>query len=155
MTLVGTTPFAIVVAASSPVKSIAEWIAYAKARPGQLLFGSGGNWGSSHLCMESLNALTGLKLTHVPYANTASAFNDIIGGNIHTHCPTVPGLAPYTQSGRIRALGVTYRTPTKLLPGLPRYNTEAILAFACIKRSTRICRNACSKRMRQESVAFW
>ncbi len=119
VTLVGTTPFAIVVAGSSPVKSIAEWIAYAKARPGQLLFGSGGNWGSSHLCIESLNAMTGLKLTHVPYANTAAAFNDIIGGSIHTYCPAVPGLAPYTQSGRIRALGVTYRTPTKLLPGVP------------------------------------
>ena len=119
VTLVGTTPFAIVVSGASPVKSIAEWVAYAKARPGQLLYGSGGNWGSSHLCMESLNALTGLKLTHVPYANTASAFNDIIGGNIHTYCPAVPGLAPYTQSGRIRALGVTYRTPTKLLPGVP------------------------------------
>lgn len=119
VTLVGTTPFAIVVAGSSPVKSIAEWIAYAKARPGQLLYGSGGSWGSSHLCMESLNALAGLKLTHVPYANTAAAFNDIIGGNIHTYCPAVPGLASYTQSGRIRALGVTYRTPTKLLPGIP------------------------------------
>jgi tripartite-type tricarboxylate transporter receptor subunit TctC len=119
VTLVGTTPFAIVVAGTTPVKSISEWIAYAKARPGQLLYGSGGNWGSSHLCMESLNALTGLTMTHVPYANTASAFNDLIGGSIHTYCPAVPGLAPYTQSGRLRALGVTYRTPTKLLPGVP------------------------------------
>ncbi len=119
VTLVGTTPFAIVVAGSSPVKSIPEWIAFAKARPGQLLFGSGGTWGSSHLCMESLNVLTGLKMTHVPYANTAAAFNDIIGGNIHAYCPAVPGLAAYTQNGRIRALGVTYRTATKLLPGVP------------------------------------
>jgi tripartite-type tricarboxylate transporter receptor subunit TctC len=119
VTLVGTTPFAIVVSGTSPVKSISEWIAFAKARPGQLLYGSGGSWGSSHLCMESLNALAGLKLTHVPYANTAAAFNDIIGGNIHTYCPAVPGLAAYTQTGRIRALGVTYRTATKLLPGVP------------------------------------
>lgn len=119
VTLVGTTPFAIVVSGSMPVKSIAEWIAYAKARPGQLLFASGGNWGSSHLCMESLNALAGLKLTHVPYANTGSAFTDLIGGAVHTYCPAVPGLAPYTQSGKVRALGVTYRTTTKLLPGVP------------------------------------
>ncbi len=118
VTLVGTTPFAIVVAGTSPIKSIADWVAYAKARPGQLLYGSGGTWGSSHLCIESLSALSGVKMTHVPYANTASAFNDIIGGNIHTYCPAVPGLAPYTQSGRIRVLGVTYRTPTKLLPGV-------------------------------------
>jgi len=119
VTLVGTTPFAIVVAASTPVKSISDWIAYAKARPGQLLFGSGGNWGSSHLCMESFNALAGLKMTHVPYANTGAAFNDLIGGNIHTYCPAVPGTAAYTQAGRVRALGVTYQKPTKLMPGIP------------------------------------
>lgn len=119
VTLVGTTPFAIVVAGSTPVKSIADWIAYVKARPGQLLFGSGGNWGSSHLCMESFNAMTGLKMTHVPYANTGAAFNDLIGGNIHTYCPAVPGTAAYTQTGRVRALGVTYQKPTKLMPGVP------------------------------------
>jgi tripartite-type tricarboxylate transporter receptor subunit TctC len=119
VTLVGTTPFAIVVAGTTPVKSIPEWVAYAKARPGQLLYASGGNWGSSHLCIESLNALTGVRMTHVPYAVTSSAFTDLIGGNIHLYCPAIPGLAAYTQSGKVRALGVTYRTPTKLLPGVP------------------------------------
>jgi len=116
---VGTTPFAIVVSSTTPVKSISEWVAFAKARPGQLLYASGGSWGSSHLCIESLNALTGVKMTHVPYAVTGSAFTDLIGGNIHLYCPAVPGLAAYTQSGKVRALGVTYRTPTKLLPGVP------------------------------------
>ncbi len=119
VTLVGTTPFAIVVSATTPAKSIPEWIAYAKGRQGQLLYGSGGTWGSSHLCMESLNAMTGLKMTHVPYANTGSAFTDLIGGNIHVYCPAVPGIGPYTQSGKVRALGVTYRTSTKLMPGVP------------------------------------
>ena len=119
VTLVGTTPFAIVVAGTTPVKSMTDWIAYAKARPGQLNFGSGGNWGSSHLCIESLMTLTGTKMTHVPYANTANAFNDVIGGNIFTYCPAVPGTAAYTASGRIRALGVTYQKPTKLMPGVP------------------------------------
>lgn len=119
VTLVGTTPFAIVVSGSTPVKNIAEWITYAKARNGQLLFGSGGNWGSSHLCMESLNAMTGLKMTHVPYANTGAAFTDLIGGNIHVYCPAVPGTPAYTQTGKVRALGVTYRTATKLMPGIP------------------------------------
>lgn len=119
VTLVGTTPFAIAVAGTTPVKSIAEWVSYAKARQGKLMFGSGGNWGSSHLCIESLNSLTGLKMTHVPYANTANAFNDLIGGNIHVYCPAVPGLSSYTQSGRVKVLGVTYDKPTKLLPGVP------------------------------------
>ncbi len=116
--LVGTTPFAIVVSANLPVKNMAEWIAYAKARPGQLLYASGGSWGSSHLCIESLNATAGLKMTHVPYANTVNAMTDIIGGNVFTYCPAVPSLPAFTQSGKIRALGVTYQKPTRLLPGV-------------------------------------
>lgn len=119
VTLVGTTPFAIAVAGTSPVKSMADWIAYVKARPGQLNYGSGGNWGSSHLCIESLMAMTGIKMTHVPYASTATAFNDVIGGNIFTYCPAAPGMSAYTATGRIRALGVTYQKPTRLLPGIP------------------------------------
>jgi tripartite-type tricarboxylate transporter receptor subunit TctC len=119
VTLVGTTPFAIVVSASLPVKSIAEWIAYAKARPGQLLYGSGGQWGSSHLCMESMNAMAGLKMTHVPYANTATTLADLVGGNIHIYCPAVPSLPAFTASGKVRPLGVTYPKPTRLAPGLP------------------------------------
>lgn len=119
VTLVGTTPFAIVVSSSLPVKSISEWIAYAKVRPGQLLFGSGGQWGSSHLCIESLNAMTGIKMTHVPYANTVSTLTDLIGGNIHLYCPAVPSLPAFVQSGKVRPLGVTYQKPTKLLSGVP------------------------------------
>jgi len=119
VTLVGTTPFAIVVSSNTPVKSISEWVSYAKARDGKLLFGSGGNWGSSHLCLESLSAMTGIKMTHVPYANTSAAFSDLIAGNIFTYCPAVPGTIAHTQAGRIRALGVTYRTATKLMPGVP------------------------------------
>jgi tripartite-type tricarboxylate transporter receptor subunit TctC len=119
VTLVGTTPLAIVVSSALPVKSIADWIAYAKARPGQLLFGSGGQWGSSHLCMESLNQMAGLKLTHVPYANTAATITDLIGGQIHVYCPAAPSLPAFTQGGRIRVLGVTYQKPTKLVPGVP------------------------------------
>ena len=119
VTLVGTTPFALVVNASLPVKSIAEWIAYAKARPGQLMYGSGGQWGSSHLCIESFNAMTGLKLTHVPYANTATTLTDLIGGSIHIYCPAVPSLPAFLASGKVRPLGVTYQKPTRLAPGLP------------------------------------
>ena len=117
--LVGTTPFVIVVNNNLPVKNIAEWIAYAKARQGQLLFGSGGQWGSSHLCLESFNAMTGLKMTHVPYKSTVTVLADLIAGQIHVYCPAAPSLPSFTQAGRIRTLGVTYRQPTKLVPGVP------------------------------------
>ena len=119
VTLVGTTPFVIVVSTATPVKTIAEWIAYAKARPGQLLFGSGGQWGSSHLCLESFNSMTGLRMTHVPYKSTTTVLTDLIGGQIHVYCPAAPSLPAFTQAGRIRTLGVTYKQPTKLVPGVP------------------------------------
>jgi len=119
VTLVGTTPFAIIVGPNTPVKSIREWIAYARDRQGQLRYGSAGSWGSTHLCMEKLNALTGLKMTHVPYANAAHTMTDIISGGIHVYCPAVPSLPAYMATGKVKVLGVTYREPTKLLPGVP------------------------------------
>ena len=119
VTLVGTTPFAIIVGPNTPVKSIGEWIAYARARQGQLRYGSAGKWGSTHLCIENLNALTGLKMTHVPYANAAHTMTDIISGSIHVYCPAVPSLPAFMASGKIKVLGVTYREATKLLPGVP------------------------------------
>ncbi|HZM48694.1 MAG TPA: tripartite tricarboxylate transporter substrate-binding protein [Burkholderiales bacterium] len=119
VTLVGTTPFAIVVGPTTPVKSVGELIAYAKARQGQLRYGSAGAWGSTHLCMENFNALNGLKMTHVPYANAANTMTDLMSGGIHIYCPAVPSLPAFMASGKIRVLGVTYREPTKLLPGVP------------------------------------
>ena len=119
VTLVGTTPFAIVVGGNTPVKSIGEWIAYAKARQGQLRYGSAGAWGSTHLCIENFNTLTGLKMTHVPYANAAQTMTDLIAGSVHVYCPAVPSLAAFLGTGRIKVLGVTYREATKLLPGVP------------------------------------
>lgn len=119
VTLVGTTPFAIVVSASTPVKSIAEWIDYAKARPGQLSYGSTGMWGSMHMCMEKLNAMHGIQMTHVPYKSAVPVITDMMAGTIHVSCPAVPMLGPYIKSGKIRALAVTYTEATKLMPGIP------------------------------------
>jgi tripartite-type tricarboxylate transporter receptor subunit TctC len=119
VTLVGTTPFAIVVNAATPARNIAEFIAYARARPGQLRFGSTGMYGSMHMCMEKFNAINGIKMTHVPYKSAVPAITDLIAGEIHVSCPAVPMLPPYLKAGKIRALGVTYPEPTKLLADVP------------------------------------
>ncbi|MBM3344041.1 MAG: tripartite tricarboxylate transporter substrate binding protein, partial [Betaproteobacteria bacterium] len=119
VTLVGTTPFAIIVNAATPVKTIAEWIEYAKARPGQLSYGSTGMWGSMHMCMEKLNALHGIKMTHVPYKSAVPVVTDMMAGTIHVACPAVPMLGPFIKSGKIRAIGVTYTEATQLMPGVP------------------------------------
>jgi tripartite-type tricarboxylate transporter receptor subunit TctC len=119
VSLVASTPFVIVVGAQLPVTTLAEWIAYAKARPEQIVYGSGGTWGSSHLCMESINALTGITATHVPYKGATQVLNDIAGGRVHAYCPAAPSLPVFVQSGKVRALAVTYTKPTPLAPGLP------------------------------------
>jgi tripartite-type tricarboxylate transporter receptor subunit TctC len=117
--IVATTPFVVVVDAALPVKTFAEWIAYAKARPGQLLYGSDGQWGSNHLCMDAVNTRAGLKLDHVPYKSSALVLQDLAGGRIHAYCPAAPLLPSILQIGKMRALAITYQKPTPLAPGVP------------------------------------
>jgi tripartite-type tricarboxylate transporter receptor subunit TctC len=69
--------------------------------------------------MESFNSMTGLKLTHVPYKQTSAALADLLSGQIHIYCPAAPSLPAFLQSGKVRALGVTYQKPTALVPGVP------------------------------------
>lgn len=118
--LIGTTPFAIAVNAALPVSSVAEFVAYAKARPGQLMYGSTGQWGSLHLCIEIFNEMAGgLAMTHVPYAGTPQGLNALMTGEIALFCPAAPAINALARSGKIKALGVTYTYPTRLLPGVP------------------------------------
>ncbi|MGZ5159780.1 MAG: Bug family tripartite tricarboxylate transporter substrate binding protein [Burkholderiales bacterium] len=119
VSLVASTPFLIVVGPAVPVKSLAELIAYGKARPGQLTYASSGQWGSSHLCMESFNSMAGLTLLHVPYKGSSLAMNDIVAGHVHVYCPGAPGVPAFAQTGKLRTLGVTYQKPTPLAPGVP------------------------------------
>jgi tripartite-type tricarboxylate transporter receptor subunit TctC len=76
-------------------------------------------YGSMHMCMEKFNAINGIKMTHVPYKSAVPAITDLIAGEIHVSCPAVPMLPPYLKAGKIRALGVTYPEPTKLLADVP------------------------------------
>ena len=117
VSLVASTPFVIVIGNAIPAKTLPEWIAYAKARPGKLSYGSAGQWGSSHLCMESLNAAAGITMVHVPYKGSNIVLADMAGGRIEAYCPAAPSLPMF--AGKVRALAVTYTKPTPLAPGLP------------------------------------
>jgi len=119
VTLAASTPFVIIVPSTLPVKTLADWIAYAKARPGKLSYASAGAWGSSHLCMEAINKQAGIEVTHVPYKGSTLAMNDLATGRIDVYCPAAPQVTGALQTGRIRAIAVTYQKPTHLAPGLP------------------------------------
>src|SRR5215813_12938728 len=93
--LVATTPFVIVVSNTLPVKSTAELIAYARARPGQLLFGSSGAGTSPHICMELFVAMAGIRMVHVPYKGIGPAIPDLVTGQIHAACPAAPSMTVF------------------------------------------------------------
>ena len=116
---VASTAFVVSVSASLPVKTMAEFVAYAKARPGQVMYGSGGQGSTPHLCMELLQSLAGIKLAHVPYKGSVIALTDMMGGQMHSTCAAAPAMPPFVQGGKVRSLAVTTRESTQLAPGLP------------------------------------
>jgi tripartite-type tricarboxylate transporter receptor subunit TctC len=119
VSLVASTPFVIVVSGALPVKTLAEWIAYAKARPGQLNYGSAGQWGSSHLCIESINTIAGINVVHVPYKGSTQVLADMAAGRVQIYCPAAPALPGIMQADRVRPIAMTYQKPTPLAPDLP------------------------------------
>jgi hypothetical protein len=117
--MVASTAFAIAVNSALPANNIAELIAYAKARPGQLLYGSSGQGSTAHLCMEMFRSMTGIVVNHVPYRGAVPSITDLMGGQIHMSCQAVPSLPTYEKTGRLRSLGVTTINRTIIAPNLP------------------------------------
>lgn len=102
-----------------PVKNLAELVAYAKARPGEVNYGSSGVGSSNHLSAALLASLTGTTLTHVPYKGNAPAMADVIGGQVNFLFDIVNTAVPQIQAGKVRALAVTSRTRNDALPEVP------------------------------------
>lgn len=119
VSLVAWAPNVLVVHPSIPVRSVKELIAFAKARPGQLLFASSGSGGSMHLAGELFKSMAQVNMVHVPYKGSAAALIDIVSGRVHMIFTTVATALPYIQEGRVRALGVTIPKRTSILPEVP------------------------------------
>src|ERR1043165_6882381 len=102
-----------------PAKSIPEFIAYAKANPGKINFGSGGIGSSNQLAVELFKTMTGTDLVHVPYRGNAAAYPDLISGNIQLIFADIASGRPHAQSGALRALGVTSAKRLPTLPDVP------------------------------------
>jgi tripartite-type tricarboxylate transporter receptor subunit TctC len=116
---IGTAPTLLVVHPSVPVHSVAELIAYAKANPGQINFGSAGIGTVGHLAGELMATMAGLKLVHVPYKGTGPAITDLLGGHIPMMFTPIPTAHAQAESGLLRALAVTGAERSSLLPDLP------------------------------------
>jgi tripartite-type tricarboxylate transporter receptor subunit TctC len=119
LTWAARSPSTVVVHPSLPVKSIKDLIAFAKANPGQLNYGSGGTGASTHLAAELFKSMAKVDIVRVTYRGNAPAINDLIAGQIQVMFATAGTVAPHAGSGRLRALAVTSPQPTPLAPGLP------------------------------------
>jgi tripartite-type tricarboxylate transporter receptor subunit TctC len=104
---------------SLPVKSVPEFIAYAKANPGKIAMGSGGNGSPAHVIGEYFKLMTGTDLTHVPYRGAAPAVSDLLGGQIQVAFTELATSLGHVKSGNLRALAVTTAARTEALPDVP------------------------------------
>ena len=113
-------PNLLVVHPSTPANTVKELIAYAKANPGKLSFGSVGSGSSSHMAGELLKVTAGIDMVHIPYKGAAPALTDLMAGRVQVYIGATTSVLPHVRTERLRALGVT---STKRVSSLPEYPT--------------------------------
>jgi tripartite-type tricarboxylate transporter receptor subunit TctC len=129
VTLVASTPNLLVVNNDVPAKNLQELIALAKAKPGQLTFGSPGIGTSVHVSGELFNAMAGVKTTHVPYKGRQMAIPDLLGGSITMMFDNMPSALPVVKDGKLRAIGVTSAKRSPSAPDVPTIAEQGLSGF--------------------------
>lgn len=119
-------PLAFVVGEAVPAKTMREFIALAKARPGKLNYGSAGTGSVNHLALEMLKARAGIDLVHVPYKGIAPATVDLLSGRIDAITASIPATLPYLPQNRVRVLAVTGPKRSALLPDVPTWRESGV-----------------------------
>ncbi len=119
----------MVVHPSVPVNNVKEFIALAKAKPGQLNYASSGPGSNYHMAGELLKNLTGIDIVHVPYRGSTGARNDIVGGQVQMMFDSVPTMAPLIQAGRVKGLGTSGRTRSVALPDIPTLSEAGVPGY--------------------------
>ncbi|GKT19079.1 tripartite tricarboxylate transporter substrate binding protein [Acidovorax sp. SUPP2522] len=144
ITYAGVTPHTLVVNNDLPVHSLKELIAYAKARPGQLSYGSVGNGTSFHLGMEELKKRSGLYMVHVPYRGMSAVLTDVMGNSVQLAFANTPSAAPLVKSGKLRAIAVAHPKRVAQLPdvmtiaeqGYPDFASNSTFIFFAPRATT-------------------
>jgi tripartite-type tricarboxylate transporter receptor subunit TctC len=112
-------PLVLVVNPSIPAKTVAEFIAYAKGKPGQISMASFGTGSTSHVSGELFQTMTGIRMVHVPYRGEALALTDMIAGQVQVMFPTLTGSLPHVRSGALRLLAVAAKSRSEFVPVAP------------------------------------
>jgi tripartite-type tricarboxylate transporter receptor subunit TctC len=112
-------PFVVGTHPAAPYRTLAEFIAAARARPGEITFGSAGNGTSTHLAGELFMLTAGVRLQHIPYRGSSQALNDLMAGTIDAVFDNLPAMPPVVRDGRVRALAVSSPERVPVLPEVP------------------------------------
>ncbi len=131
VSLVSASPYVIVVNPGIPARSVPELIAYAKANPGKLTFGSSGSGAASHLSAELFKSLAGVDMLHVPYKGTGQAVTDLLAGQIDLMFAPAQTVMQHVQAGKLKALAVTSAQRSATMPELPAA-AEALPGYQAI-----------------------
>jgi tripartite-type tricarboxylate transporter receptor subunit TctC len=131
---IGTAPNTLVVHPSFQVRSVAELIAYAKANPGKVNYGSAGVGTVSHVCGEYFATAAGIKLTHIPYKGTGPAITDLLGGHIPMAFAPIPATHENAKNGNLRMLAVTSAERSTLVPEVPTIAESGVAGFEAVLR---------------------
>ena len=126
---VATVPFALVVNQNFPPRTMTELVAYARAHPGQVNFGSAGNGSLNQLLGEMVNMNQGIKLVHVPYKGAAGALTDTIAGQIQMTFSSLPSVAGHIRADKLRALAVTGARRSPAFPNVPTLGEAGLAGF--------------------------
>jgi tripartite-type tricarboxylate transporter receptor subunit TctC len=132
VSLVSSSPYVLLTHAAFPARTVQELVAAARAKPGSLNYGSAGIGSTSHLVAEIFRGMAGIEATHVPYKGSALAATDLIGGQIQMLFESVSSALPNIQSGRLRALGISSRTRSRLTPQLPTIAESGVPGYEAI-----------------------
>ena len=122
-------PNVLVVRTESPFKSVADVVAAARSQPGKVTYASSGNGASSHLAGVMFNKMAGTDFVHVPYKGTGPALNDLLGGQVAMTFTDVLTALPHIKAGKLRALGVTTKARSQVLPDVPTIAEQGIEGF--------------------------
>jgi len=126
------TPQALVVGAQTPYRNVKEFVAAAKAKPGEIAYASLGNGSTSHLTMEAFQSAAGIKLNHIPFKGSSDAQTQIIGGSVPVMSDTVPGVLAQVKAGKLRAIGVAIPKRSPYLPDVPTIAEQGYPGFESV-----------------------